>query len=302
MSLTADDYKDLLYKLLPRGPIWPSASRDEDHPVWDGLLDALANEPARLDVDISEHLEAVFPDSADTRYLPFWKRLLGLSPEATQQDVLDKLAAPVGLTLADLQGLADLIATGIVVRHHLHAPPVAGAALAGDALDTEQIVITYEYMLSQTADPDPDVAVGTPTLSGGSSNAPNTVSRYGIASTRVSLLAGGTATWSVPTTAASKGSMWVRSNAGVTTWKLTVNGVDQQTFTLGSAWAKLTAFVDVGAGPLLFRITNTTGSTQTMDVSWLTAGSRDLAEEALLAQGPAAYTVPEWAVVGEYGP
>jgi hypothetical protein len=301
MSLTGDDYKDLLYRLLPRGPIWPSASEDVDHPVFDSLLDAISNEPARVDLDVTEHLAALFPDSTDDRYLPSWIRLLGLPGDATQADVLALLAAPEGFRLADLQAAADLIATGIVVRDQLHSPMVVGG-LVGTALESEQTVVTFEYMASLTADPDPDVAVGTPTLSVGSSNVPNTVSRFGISSTRLSLLAAGTATYSVPTTGPSKASLWVRSPVAGTAWKWTVQGVDQQTFTQGSAWAKLEAWADVGAGPLTLRITNTSGSTQTLDVSWLTAGSRDTAEEVLLARPLAAHTLPEWAVVGEYGP
>lgn len=72
------DYTAVLLRLLPRGVIWPTI---QEYTVnyFVKLLAGLADELERVDASIKANmLEAAFPDSTDSTFLPDWERVLGL--------------------------------------------------------------------------------------------------------------------------------------------------------------------------------------------------------------------------------
>lgn len=118
--MTPDDYVAAFYRLLPRGPIWPRSPGE--NPTWDALIDACANEPARIDASAEAWLADYFPD-ATTDQLPDWERLLGLpSCGLSLGSLSERRGAVLGLlrrrgnpTLANIQAIADGFARDAVV-------------------------------------------------------------------------------------------------------------------------------------------------------------------------------------------
>jgi uncharacterized protein YmfQ (DUF2313 family) len=77
--MTKDDYKQQLIALMPTGGIWPS------HQVVNNLarlIDALAEELARIDARALELMEEAFPNTA-VELLPDWERVAGLPGACT---------------------------------------------------------------------------------------------------------------------------------------------------------------------------------------------------------------------------
>lgn len=109
---SANDYLESLKALAPKGVCWTT----DNNSNWIKLLDAIAQEYARVDGRGVDLLMEAFPDTSD-ELLPNWERLVGLpdtfsDPDATieerRQQVLFKLQARGGQTAEYIQ---DLIAT-----------------------------------------------------------------------------------------------------------------------------------------------------------------------------------------------
>jgi len=68
------NYKKALFKLMPRGSIYP---REEANTNYKKLLSALAEEHKRLDCEATDLLNEAMPDQTG-RFLEDWERVLGL--------------------------------------------------------------------------------------------------------------------------------------------------------------------------------------------------------------------------------
>jgi uncharacterized protein YmfQ (DUF2313 family) len=99
---TATDYKEQLKKLSPEGKAWPI----EDDSNWVRLLDAIAQECARIDAMGVLLIDESFPDTT-TLLLENWERVLGLPDECSELgestairrlNVLSKIASRGGQT------------------------------------------------------------------------------------------------------------------------------------------------------------------------------------------------------------
>ena len=125
MTYSPDEYKVALYRLLPRGPIWPTL--DQNAPNWDALLDALAEEFGRVDLNEDELLDECYPDTCTDAGggLPAWERVLSLpracmagisqTEDERRQAVLAALLGSRPVTLADFQLIADQFERNAVV-------------------------------------------------------------------------------------------------------------------------------------------------------------------------------------------
>lgn len=113
-------YKREFYQRLPRGQIWPQAS--EDGSVWDGLLDVLGMEPARVWASAVGWLTDFFPDTC-TDQLADWERILslpdcGLAVGTTAERrgaIIARLRRHGDPTLANIQALADSFDNGAAI-------------------------------------------------------------------------------------------------------------------------------------------------------------------------------------------
>lgn len=75
---SADNYRDSMIKLSPTGKCWPT----EEGTTWYTLLDALAQELARVDANGVLLLNESFPDTTSI-LLENWERILGLPDECS---------------------------------------------------------------------------------------------------------------------------------------------------------------------------------------------------------------------------
>lgn len=79
MSKNKDHYKQQLIALLPTGPAWPRMGDDNN---FTRLLDAIAEELARVDARAHELIEEAFPN-ATVELLPDWERVAALPDDCT---------------------------------------------------------------------------------------------------------------------------------------------------------------------------------------------------------------------------
>lgn len=77
--MTKDDYKTQLIALLPPGVMWPAVQTSS---TFINLLDALAEELARIDARVHNLMDEVYPDTA-VEMLPDWERVAGLPDKCT---------------------------------------------------------------------------------------------------------------------------------------------------------------------------------------------------------------------------
>jgi uncharacterized protein YmfQ (DUF2313 family) len=140
--MIAADYTDLLYALLPRGEIWPKEPNDA--PAWHALLEALAQEPARVDAAAFAIADAwiEFP----TELLVDFERILSLTAGASsiatrRAAIIAKLASNGGPSLPDMQSIAD--AFGATVTQHVYSLFTMGIAAMGAALRSDQWAATW---------------------------------------------------------------------------------------------------------------------------------------------------------------
>jgi uncharacterized protein YmfQ (DUF2313 family) len=133
LGQTADDYKESLKSLAPKGTCWPTS----DDSNWIKLLDAVAQEYARVDGRGVDLVTEAFPDSSD-ELLPNWEKLVGLpdafsDPDATieerRQQVLFKLQARGGQSEEYIESLIE--ALGYPAKIY-DSPFCAGISTAGE--------------------------------------------------------------------------------------------------------------------------------------------------------------------------
>lgn len=133
---TAENYKQTMIRLSPTGSCWPT----EDGTTWVTLLDALAQEFARVDASAVDLLNEAFPDTTDA-LLENWERILGLpdifsDPDATVEErrntVLFKIRARGGQSADYFEDLIE--ALGYESRVSDIEPFSADYSYAGDFL------------------------------------------------------------------------------------------------------------------------------------------------------------------------
>lgn len=144
------DYVALIYSLLPRGAVWPSEPGDA--PDFDGLIDAVSHEWARVHQAGEDFLDAFLPDTAST-FLPDWERILGLSAsglteEQRRAQIISQLRRKGDPNLPNIQTIADSWGNGAVVSVgdfplFYMGVGAMGDALAGDAW-ASTVLITYD--------------------------------------------------------------------------------------------------------------------------------------------------------------
>lgn len=100
INSTASDYRQLLYKLLPKGIAW---NNDPGSNLY-ALIDAMAQEFSRADAMCETLIEEAFPNTTN-QLLPEWERTVGLPDKCSEigesttirrLNVLAKLAARGG--------------------------------------------------------------------------------------------------------------------------------------------------------------------------------------------------------------
>lgn len=142
---TAQDYADVLRKLLPRGRVWTR----EDEGIQAAVLDALAVTSQSLDNAALGLIRDSFPATANA-LLPEWEQTLGLPdpcvgvPGSTQQrrqQVVARLTNSGGTTAEYFIEVAA--ALGYTVTVTSYAPFRAGQSDAGDQLGTSDWFYTW---------------------------------------------------------------------------------------------------------------------------------------------------------------
>lgn len=121
--MSADNYREQLQALLPRGAAWP---RDPAS-VLTSLLDGLAQEFARVDLRVDNLLEEIDPRTT-SELLQDWERVLGLP---------DPCAGLAG-TLSARRG--DVVAKFTAIGYQTPAYFVAVAALLGYQIAIEEFM------------------------------------------------------------------------------------------------------------------------------------------------------------------
>lgn len=156
----ADSYRNELISRMPRGKIWPAL--DGDATNWNSLLDALANEPARINADASDLLfDELFPDTANLT-LADWERAYGLTSYGLTDDdrraqLLARYRRRGNPTLANVQSVADAfpLATAIV-SHHDYTLFRMGISAMGDPLRSDAWLSTVLVKYDSVAYPPGD--------------------------------------------------------------------------------------------------------------------------------------------------
>lgn len=77
--MTRDDYKKQLIALLPPGALWPAVQTSN---TFTQLLDALAEELARIDARAQNLVDEAYPNTT-LELLPDWERVAGLPGKCT---------------------------------------------------------------------------------------------------------------------------------------------------------------------------------------------------------------------------
>lgn len=152
-SYKAEDYASQLVALLPPGAAW----QPEDGTVLWALLQALAQEPARVDAAAHELLTELDP-SQTLQLLERWEALCGLPDQCSQpgetiaerrEAVVSKLTDLGGQTPSYFAELATLLA-GAVCTVREYRPFRAGMSYAGDLLSNGDWVHTFAIQAPET--------------------------------------------------------------------------------------------------------------------------------------------------------
>ncbi len=153
--MQAIDYQLALYKLLPKGVIWPT--QPGEFPEWDKLLSAMSHAPAAFEAAAAQALIEIFPDTT-TDLISEWETLVGLpdiysadNPTLAQRRaaVLSKLTYLGLININDLQAMLRTLSgqAGLLLKHRLAAPFASGASGAGDGCGSAyQAAWWCEYM------------------------------------------------------------------------------------------------------------------------------------------------------------
>lgn len=142
-----DLYKDLFYRLLPKGEIWPV--RGDDTPGWDALLDAMSYEFARLHMDGGAFLNALIPStSMGDELLDFWEGLLGLTSTGNNQTRKNQIVArllshTLDPTFANITTIAQTYDANVTVQERPYTGAKCGLAECGQ--DTARCGGNYSW-------------------------------------------------------------------------------------------------------------------------------------------------------------
>lgn len=161
MADLVDEYTARIYRLLPRGPIWPQESREGS--VWDALIMALAEELARVDDTATDWLADYWPDASEQQ-LDRWESVLSLpdcdedlgSDAVRQSRIVARLRGRGTLTLATVTAVAHAYDTTATVAEDLGESMFrVGTDAMGDTLggDTwaSTLTVTYTYTGAESA-------------------------------------------------------------------------------------------------------------------------------------------------------
>ena len=141
----SEDYKNSLINLAPQGIAWSK----ESTALWVNLLDALAQEYARIDANAVYLLDEIFPDTT-TLLLPDWERVAGLPDECSQpgetiairrHNLLQKIASRGGQSKAYF--ISTALSLGYTVTVDEFTPFRVGISSVGDPLCNEQWWFTW---------------------------------------------------------------------------------------------------------------------------------------------------------------
>lgn len=157
LGSSAADYKKALIDLSPSGNCWPTS----DDSNWVKLLDALAQEFARVDGRAVDLYNEGFPDTSD-ELLANWERIVGLPDQFSDPDaslderraaVLFKLRARGGQTVEYYEGLLETLGYRVQI---IDATPFrAGISHADDFLfDATWVNIFLVIVENPVSDPD----------------------------------------------------------------------------------------------------------------------------------------------------
>lgn len=146
MALTGTDYRQQLQSLLPQGSAWPRAALA----VWTSLLDAVAQEFARVDGHSRGLVDEADPRTT-TELLGDWERVAGLpdgcsgllaeTQQARRNDLVSKLVGRGGQSRAYFIEVAA--AFGFEVSIDEFRPFCAGISAAGDELTNGDWIFTW---------------------------------------------------------------------------------------------------------------------------------------------------------------
>lgn len=140
MIRNAADFKDLLYRLMPRGKGWPVDATAT--PVWDSLLGQLSQEWARIDVVLQQIPFDLIPTAdMSSGLLDVWERILDLSAPSDASNasrvtaIRAVLLQEVGPNLNDLQTYADTFGNNAALEHQNYSQFQVGHSVVGDAVN-----------------------------------------------------------------------------------------------------------------------------------------------------------------------
>ncbi len=137
--MNTDDYKQQLIALLPTGPAWPAMQTDND---FTRLLDALAEELARVDGRAQNLLEEVFPNTT-VELITDWERVAGLPDSCTgvlsllqqrRNALMGVLTIERSLSKQFFIDIAARLGFSITITETLDFVWQVNAALDGDAI------------------------------------------------------------------------------------------------------------------------------------------------------------------------
>ena len=147
MARTAAEYRESLRALLPPGKAW---TRDPGT-TFDDLLDAMAQEWARLDARAEQLIDEALPDST-TELLPDWERVAGLPDtcggdqsetlQGRRADLIARITSTGGQTPAYFIAVAAALGYTITITEF--RPFRAGYSSAGDALTNDEWAHTFQ--------------------------------------------------------------------------------------------------------------------------------------------------------------
>lgn len=315
---SASTHAAALARLLPQGPAWAPSDQTDGADPFSLLLNALSQEPARLDASVEALLEQIIPDNAQTD-LDAWERIVG-APTENLTDV-DRLARIRGIlvnsrevTQAYLELAAQQMAGDSNVKLFNRTGPrcAVGASNVGDRLrvgewDFAWLCELWPNVLGVTPD---DFAAWT-----GFSGVSNAAQRSPVTllqtADSLTIPFGSFATTPLVGTDDDDtvySSFWIYANSStprvieVSYLKRDGTSGTATAFTLtGQRWHKISHSAALGAGataPLL-RVAALVGA-QAAYLSWAVAGVVDTPLQARISALFPIHTRGHFAVQGEY--
>ncbi len=142
----ATDYKQQLKALLPRGALWDSLKEDG---LFNALLDALAQEPSRIDARVCDLINEADPRTT-LELLTDWERAVGLPDKCfgrgttiqeRRQAIVTRLTSVGGASRAYFIGLAA--ALGYTITIDEFSPFMCGISRCGQNLNPNGAQITW---------------------------------------------------------------------------------------------------------------------------------------------------------------